>query len=215
MEKISKYFKVIIFTSFLVWQFLSAFGVSIFPHTSLNSTAILVNAQNSGVQCDPILNDPTTKEDPADCGAGKTCDSNNRCVALSKSGGTPTGNPSGGTHTGDPKGTPTGNPNSSAIDCKKSPDSCVYNPLATDELTTLFLWIAKGMLSIVAVWAVIFIIVGGFQMVMSQGNEEAYTTAKKTVIYAVLGVIVSILSFSIIAVVQNLLHADIRPGPPL
>lgn len=86
----------------------------------------------------------------------------------------------------------------------------LYNPLPEEELTHMFLFIAKGFLSIVAIWAVIFIIVGGFRMVVAGGDEEAITKAKRTVTWAVIGVVVAALSFSIIAIVQNLLNADIK-----
>jgi len=87
---------------------------------------------------------------------------------------------------------------------------CLYNPLPFNELTTTFLFIARGFLGIVAIWGVIFIIVGGFRMVMAQGDEEAYTKARKTVTWAVLGVVIAALSFSIIAIVQNLLGANVQ-----
>src|SRR5258708_435281 len=89
------------------------------------------------------------------------------------------------------------------------PAKCFINPLPVDELTATFLLIAKGFLSIVAIWGVIFIIVGGFRMVAAAGNEEAYAAAKKTITWAVLGVVIASLSFSIIAIVENLLRADV------
>ncbi len=98
------------------------------------------------------------------------------------------------------------------VDCEKNPNEqdCLYNPLPTDALTDVFLLIVKGFLGIVAIWGVMFIIVGGFRMVMAAGNEEAYTQAKKTITWAILGVVVALLSFSIMAIVQNLLHANIK-----
>lgn len=97
-------------------------------------------------------------------------------------------------------------------DCLATPNSadCLYNPLPTGDLTTMFLLIAKGTLGLVAVWAVIFIIVGGFRMVTSAGNEEAYGVAKKTVTWAILGVVIAVLSFSMVAIVEDLLKADIQ-----
>ncbi len=89
----------------------------------------------------------------------------------------------------------------------------LYNPLPTDSLTGTILTIAKGFLAIVALWAVVFIIIGGFRMVLSQGNEEAYLAAKKTITWAVLGVVVAMLSFSIIAIVQSLLGVTVPDFP--
>ncbi len=89
----------------------------------------------------------------------------------------------------------------------------LYNPLPTESLTGTILTIAKGFLAIVALWAVVFIIIGGFRMVLSQGNEEAYLAAKKTITWAVLGVVVAMLSFSIIAIVQSLLGVTVPDFP--
>jgi uncharacterized membrane protein YjfL (UPF0719 family) len=45
---------------------------------------------------------------------------------------------------------------------------------------------------------------------MSQGNEEAVSAAKKTITWAVIGLVIALLSFSIVAIVQNLLGIDIK-----
>ncbi|HVY67400.1 MAG TPA: pilin [Patescibacteria group bacterium] len=88
----------------------------------------------------------------------------------------------------------------------------LYNPVSgVNSLTDLLLQIMKGFLAIVAVWAVAFIVIGGFRMVITQGNEEAIGAAKKTITWAILGLVVALLSFSIIAIVQNLIGVDIQP----
>lgn len=94
----------------------------------------------------------------------------------------------------------------------KNPDPkrCLYNPLPEDELTPMFLFIIKAFLGIMGIWAVMFIIVGGFRMVMAAGNEEQYLAAKKTLTWAVLGMVVALLSFSIVAIVQNLLGSNTK-----
>jgi len=131
-------------------------------------------------------------------------------VATRQGQGTPVINQSGqgtpnlGNQTG--QGTPVIN-NGSCTD----PNKCLYNPLPLDELTATFLVIIQGFLGIVAIWAVIFIIVGGFQMVMAAGNEETYLKAKKTITWAVLGLVIALLSFSIVAVVENILQTKIQP----
>lgn len=89
----------------------------------------------------------------------------------------------------------------------------LYNPLGPngEELTQTFLVVIQGFLAIVGIWAVIFIIVGGFQMVMAAGNEETLLKAKKTITWAILGLVVALLSFSIVAIVENLLQTKIQP----
>lgn len=51
---------------------------------------------------------------------------------------------------------------------------------------------------IIGALAVIFIIVGGIQYVLSGGNPEQTTKAKNTILYAIVGLIVSILATVIV-----------------
>ena len=53
--------------------------------------------------------------------------------------------------------------------------------------------------------------IGGFQMISGAGNEETYTKAKKTIIWAVIGLALALLSFSIVAIVQDILQANPNP----
>lgn len=98
------------------------------------------------------------------------------------------------------------------VDCENDPDgqNCIYNPLPTSDLASTFMLIVKGFLVMTGAWSTLFIIVGGFRMVVSAGDEEAYTKGKQTITWAVLGLVAAMLSFSIVAVVQNLLHVGIK-----
>lgn len=62
-------------------------------------------------------------------------------------------------------------------------------------------------LALVGVTSVIFIIVGGFQMHVALGNEEAIKKAKTTITWAVVGLVFAILSVSIVNIVSNLFNA--------
>jgi len=114
----------------------------------------------------------------------------------------------------DPKAV-SADPKAAAADPKATsngaPVDNLYNPLGAqnDSLTDFLVTILKGFLAITAMWSVMFIVVGGFRMVISQGNEEAVGVAKKTITWAVLGLVVTLLSFSIIAIVQNLIGVEI------
>ena len=66
------------------------------------------------------------------------------------------------------------------------------------RIINIFLYFAGGI-------AVIFIVVGGFQYVASRGNEESTEKAKKTVTYAVLGLVIIVMAFAIVSIVNNLL----------
>ena len=42
------------------------------------------------------------------------------------------------------------------------------------------------------------LIIGGFRYVFSQGNEKAVTGAKDTILYAIIGLVIAILSYAIV-----------------
>jgi hypothetical protein len=88
----------------------------------------------------------------------------------------------------------------------------LINPIPTyNNLTALVVGILKGFLGIIAVWAVAFIVIGGFKMVVSAGNEEAVLSARKTITWAVLGLLVAVLSFAIVAIVQDFIGVNVQP----
>jgi hypothetical protein len=62
----------------------------------------------------------------------------------------------------------------------------------------------QGFLAICGVTAVIFLIVGGLQMHVAAGNEEEITKGKKTALWALAGLIISILSVAIVQIIINL-----------
>lgn len=125
------------------------------------------------------------------CTAGQTC-INNKCQV---SGTTP----------------PPDNQTPPAGGMQSQPASTLYNPIkGASNLTELLLKIMRGFIMITGIWAAAFIVIGGFKMVISQGNEEAVTAAKKSITWAVIGLIVVLLAFSIMAIIQNLIGIDVK-----
>jgi hypothetical protein len=88
----------------------------------------------------------------------------------------------------------------------------LFNPLPEEDLVHVFLLVTRGFLTTIGIVAAVFIIVGGIQMVTSAGNEEGITKAKKTITWAILGLVAALLSFSIIAIVQDFIGANISPA---
>ena len=68
----------------------------------------------------------------------------------------------------------------------------------TTSANTLIGNIVKTMLFLVGVLSVIMIIYGGIQYVISAGDSGKVAKAKNTIIYAVVGLIVAILSYAIV-----------------
>ncbi|MFH1012397.1 MAG: hypothetical protein V1760_01485 [Candidatus Peregrinibacteria bacterium] len=51
--------------------------------------------------------------------------------------------------------------------------------------------------------AVVALIIGGYQFMTSYGNQESRQAAQKTVTYAIIGLIIAIAAFGIVAVISN------------
>lgn len=88
------------------------------------------------------------------------------------------------------------------------PVPCVTNLAGpAGELTAsgLVLSVISIALWIVGLLAVLFVIVGGFRYITAHGNEEQAEAAKKTIIHAITGILIVILSFVIIRILANAL----------
>ncbi|MCX6729077.1 MAG: pilin [Candidatus Saccharibacteria bacterium] len=61
--------------------------------------------------------------------------------------------------------------------------------------------VVEILLRIAGMVAVAFVIYGGFKYVTSQGEPEAYKTAQRTIINALIGVAISVLAVTIVSVI--------------
>ena len=81
--------------------------------------------------------------------------------------------------------------------------SVVCTSATKDDATTKVKDIINIALYVLGIIAVIMIIVGAFRYVLSGGDAGSVTAAKNTILYAVVGLIVAILSFVIVNFVIN------------
>lgn len=58
-------------------------------------------------------------------------------------------------------------------------------------------------IAVVAVISVLFITIGGLRYILSQGDPQAVSKAKSTIVYALIGLVVAILAQIIVAFVIN------------
>ena len=58
--------------------------------------------------------------------------------------------------------------------------------------------ILEGIIGIMAIFCVIFVIVGGVQYLSSAGDASKVEKGKKTIIYAIVGLIICALAFAIV-----------------
>jgi len=61
--------------------------------------------------------------------------------------------------------------------------------------------------------AVIFLIIGGFRYITAGGNEESAEKGKSSVINALIGIVIIVLSYVIVNVVANLVQGNGSTGP--
>jgi len=62
----------------------------------------------------------------------------------------------------------------------------------------IFEQVVNTLLFVIGAIAVIMLIYGGFKYVVSGGDSSAVTSAKNTILYAIIGIIVAILSYAIL-----------------
>lgn len=107
---------------------------------------------------------------------------------------------SNGTSTGDGLGsttTPPGGPGGGPID--------LPNPLSADTIAGALDKIINFLLAVAAPVAIIMTVWAGYLFLASGGSEEKVITARKTLLYVVIGVAVLILSKGLISLVTSIL----------
>ena len=93
------------------------------------------------------------------------------------------------------------------IICKKGQKEADAENMVGKILQTVF--------GIIGVIAVIVIIIGGIMYTTSQGDSTKLSTAKNTILYAAIGLIISLLSFAIVTfIIQSMGGKAAEPETP-
>jgi len=74
-----------------------------------------------------------------------------------------------------------------------------------DDLLDLVVTIANWILVFIGIIGVIFLLYGAFIYITAGGNDEKVGQAKKTIIYALIGIAVAILAFAIVSFVASII----------
>jgi hypothetical protein len=82
----------------------------------------------------------------------------------------------------------------------------------TDDIYTLAAELIKVMLQLGFIVAVIFVIIGGYMYITAAGNEEQAGKGRKTIVYALIGVAVTIMSYVVVNVVINAIYNPSASG---
>lgn len=74
---------------------------------------------------------------------------------------------------------------------------CLFGSEANcDGETPIFQTITNVLLFIVGAVAVIMLVIGGIKYTVSQGDSTAVTSAKNTILYSIIGIVVAILAYA-------------------
>lgn len=71
------------------------------------------------------------------------------------------------------------------------------------DLWTMLTNILNGVFLVIGVIAVVVVIIGGVNYTMSQGDPSKVKKAKDTILYGIIGLVVSLLAFAIVNFVLN------------
>lgn len=88
---------------------------------------------------------------------------------------------------------------SNGANCAQGSDqsSCLFGTESgCDGQTPIFKTITNVLLFIIGAVSVIMLILGGIRYTISQGDSSAITSAKNTILYAIIGIIVAILAYA-------------------
>lgn len=81
--------------------------------------------------------------------------------------------------------------------------SAVCRARNTDNVDSIAQSITKLLLWIIGVVAVIMLVVGGLRYITSNGNPEQIKSAKNTVMYAIVGLVVAMMGYAIVTYVVS------------
>jgi hypothetical protein len=82
--------------------------------------------------------------------------------------------------------------------CDDVEDSAVCDASDDDDLPSMAMIIVNTMLVVLGMAAVVMIVIGGVYYATAAGDAAKIKTGKETILYAVIGLIVALLAFSIV-----------------
>ena len=81
----------------------------------------------------------------------------------------------------------------------------IDNPIETEDFNDLVENLLNWLLGVSASVALLMLVAGGIMYAMAAGSEEKLKSAKKTILYAILGMVIVFLSYSMIKVLHTIL----------
>lgn len=84
-----------------------------------------------------------------------------------------------------------------ANDAAQNGIDAAQGDLTSNTLGSQVASVTNLLIYIIGIVSVIMLIIGGFRYVLSGGNEKGTQAAKDTILYAIIGVVVALLAYSI------------------
>lgn len=81
----------------------------------------------------------------------------------------------------------------------------IKSPVGGKSLSAVISQGINILFALIVIAAVVVIIVAGFRMVVGGGNPDQIAKAKKTIIWAIIGLAVAFMSFAIVRIIQGIL----------
>lgn len=162
-----------------------------------SSTASAANCCIKGNICTPISDTMTESACSSSTYGGSVVDcSNQLCTNVGSGSTTPTGTASN---------TPTGTTAATG-------NTTFTNPIGFNSVTDLLNAVLNNLMGLIATVAVLFIVIGGIMYVMSGGNSDMITRAKKTWTGAAIGLAIALASPTFLKTIQQILGGSNGTG---
>ena len=81
---------------------------------------------------------------------------------------------------------------------------------------TLLPNMTKSFIAFAGAAALLFLIIGAIQLLTAYGSDEKIATGKKTITYAIVGLVIALLSYAIVSIISSvqIVTPPAQPGPP-
>ena len=83
-------------------------------------------------------------------------------------------------------------------------------PVTVSGWVAILVNVVQWFYTIIFIIAVLFILLAAFNFITSGGDPTKTTAAKKQLLYAVIGIVVALLSYGVVTLVQNSLNSGLR-----
>ena len=93
-------------------------------------------------------------------------------------------------------------------------EGCASKTDGTGNLTSIFKTVVNILLFLVGSIAVIMLVIGGLRYVTSNGDQNAVTSAKNTILYSIIGIVVAFLAYAAVNFVITQLQVGTKSTPP-